>query len=286
MTTPPSAPTTAEVSFRLDDGAPVLMLPERSDFTELREQLRAAVPGFQDRINGRPVRLDVGAREIKLFDIRRIVNLLREEFTVDVSGLYVRPEAVHQYAERELKLRLHLVSAPAEVAPEPEPVVDAAPVVAPEALPAPEPETPPSPATPEEVGTIVIPKPELPPPEIRGTSEGRRTMAIQRTLRSGTRIQFDGDVTIWGDVNPGAQIVAHGNVLVLGALRGMVHAGAAGDEASFVLAFQLQPTQLRIGRRIAMLPDRSDPGAAFSPELARVVDGNVQIERFTGRVPR
>jgi septum site-determining protein MinC len=215
------------------------------------------------------------------------VNLLREEFTVDVSGLYVRAETIHQYAERELKLRLHVQAPPTEPSPEAvAPPTEATAPVDETALPPSEPEAPPSPATPEEVGAIVIPRPELPPPEMRGTSEGRRTMAIQRTLRSGTRIQFDGDVTIWGDVNPGAQIVAHGNVLVLGALRGMVHAGAAGDEASFVLAFQLQPTQLRIGRRIAMLPERADSNAPFAPELARVVDGNVQIERFSGRMPR
>src|SRR5512138_984788 len=49
---------------------------------------------------------------------------------------------------------------------------------------------------------------------------------INRTLRSGTRIEFSGHVVVLGDVNPGAEIVAGGNVIIWGHLRGMVHAGA------------------------------------------------------------
>ena len=48
---------------------------------------------------------------------------------------------------------------------------------------------------------------------------------VNRTLRSGTRIEFSGTVAILGDVNPGAEVVAEGNVIIWGRLRGTVHAG-------------------------------------------------------------
>ena len=100
---------------------------------------------------------------------------------------------------------------------------------------------------------------------------------MHRTLRSGASIRFDGDVYVFGDVNPGAQVVATGNIVVLGALKGVAHAGAAGDEDAFILAFDLRPTQLRIGRRIASMP--SAP-AATTAQRASVVGEQIVIEPY------
>ncbi|MCB9686941.1 MAG: septum site-determining protein MinC [Alphaproteobacteria bacterium] len=112
--------------------------------------------------------------------------------------------------------------------------------------------------------------------------EGKRTQVIHRTLRSGNVVRFDGDLFVFGDVNPGAQVVATGNITVLGALKGMAHAGAAGDETSFILAFDLRPTQLRIGRKIAIPPERRS-GADLHPEIAAVVDEQIVLEAYQGR---
>jgi len=105
------------------------------------------------------------------------------------------------------------------------------------------------------------------------------TILVQRTLRSGQSIRYGGNVVILGDVNPGAEVTATGNVIVMGALRGVVHAGASGDEKAVVMAFRLQPTQLRIANHITRPPDNEkvDPGL---PELARIRDGVVTIEAF------
>ncbi|MBC7106160.1 MAG: septum site-determining protein MinC, partial [Firmicutes bacterium] len=73
-----------------------------------------------------------------------------------------------------------------------------------------------------------------------------QTILVRRTLRSGQRLCYNGNVVILGDVNPGAEVVAAGNVIVMGVLRGVVHAGANGNEEAVVLAFRLRPTQLRI----------------------------------------
>lgn len=105
------------------------------------------------------------------------------------------------------------------------------------------------------------------------------TILVQRTLRSGQTISYDGNVVVMGDVNPGAEISATGNVIVMGALRGVVHAGAGGDENAIVMAFKLQPTQLRISDHITRPPD-NEAIDADHPEMARIKDGVVTIEAF------
>jgi septum site-determining protein MinC len=91
--------------------------------------------------------------------------------------------------------------------------------------------------------------------EIRGPieelSEG---LLVRRTLRSGQSLQHLGHVVVIGDVNPGAEIIAGGDVVVWGRMRGMIHAGALGDNKAIVCALDLRPTQLRIGSHIATSP--------------------------------
>lgn len=106
-----------------------------------------------------------------------------------------------------------------------------------------------------------------------------QTLLIQRTLRSGQSIVYDGNVVVLGDVNPGAEIVASASVIVMGALRGVVHAGATGNTDSVVTAFRLKPTQLRIADQITRAPDE-DLDSPDVPEIARIRDGVVTIERY------
>jgi septum site-determining protein MinC len=95
---------------------------------------------------------------------------------------------------------------------------------------------------------------------------------IQRTLRSGTRIVAQGNVVVIGDVNPGAEIIATGSVIVWGKLRGVVHAGSEGDEKAAVYALELNPTQLRIAKYIAVQPQRRGKSA---PEMVHIFNGQV-----------
>ena len=96
------------------------------------------------------------------------------------------------------------------------------------------------------------------------------------TLRSGDHLQSDGDVLLYGDVNPGARISAAGHVMVWGRLRGMAHAGRDGDQRSRIAALQLRPLQLRIADAVARGPDESpQQGQA---EQARLCDGEILIE--------
>jgi septum site-determining protein MinC len=102
---------------------------------------------------------------------------------------------------------------------------------------------------------------------------------LHRTLRSGTRIEFAGHVVILGDVNPGAEILAEGNVMVWGRLRGMVHAGVKGNRKAVVCALDLSPMQLRIADEIsAAIRPQENP----RPEIVRINnDGKLQAELWS-----
>jgi len=89
------------------------------------------------------------------------------------------------------------------------------------------------------------------PAPIEELSEG---LLLHRTLRSGQLLQHPGHVVVIGDVNPGAEIIAGGDVVVWGRVRGTIHAGALGDNKAIVCALELRPTQLRIGSHIATSP--------------------------------
>ncbi|MGI6633538.1 MAG: septum site-determining protein MinC [Bacillota bacterium] len=107
------------------------------------------------------------------------------------------------------------------------------------------------------------------------------TLLYKGTLRSGQRVSYDGSVVVVGDVNPGAEVRASGDIVVMGVLRGLAHAGVKGDTDAAVVAFRLEPTQLRIGDVIGRPPEgeRSD---GIDPEVARLRDGSIIVEPLEG----
>lgn len=113
---------------------------------------------------------------------------------------------------------------------------------------------------------------EFPPAEMMG-------IVVRRTLRSGQTIHYPGHVTLIGDVNPGAEVVAGGDVIVWGKLRGTVHAGAMGDDRAVVCALELAPSQIRIGPYVACSPERSR--RPKTPEIARVQEEGIVVEPWS-----
>ena len=105
------------------------------------------------------------------------------------------------------------------------------------------------------------------------------TKFYKGNLRNGMSLDFDGSLVILGDVNPGAQVTATGNILILGALKGLAHAGCRGNSEAFVFALHLIPVQLRIGSIITRFPD-GDSKVNRKPEYAYVEDGKIYVSAF------
>ena len=108
---------------------------------------------------------------------------------------------------------------------------------------------------------------------------------FHRTLRSGQKVHHPGHIAVIGDVNPGAEIIAGGHVIVWGRLQGLVHAGATGDDSAVVCALDLSPTQLRIGSHIARPPEEKRR-RKVQPEMALVFGGRIIAEPWNGKKRR
>ena len=96
------------------------------------------------------------------------------------------------------------------------------------------------------------------------------------SLRNGQKIEFDGSLVIVGDVNPGAEIKASGNIIVLGQLKGMAHAGCKGMADAFIAAVYMAPVQLRIADIITRFPEENKKGPK-PPEYAFIQQGQIFV---------
>jgi septum site-determining protein MinC len=114
--------------------------------------------------------------------------------------------------------------------------------------------------------------------EVSPEESGSPGVLIRRTLRSGRSVHSHGHVVVFGDVNAGAQIIAAGDIIIWGRLRGSVHAGAYGDEEAIICALDMIPTQLRIAGYIATSPD--DKRHKPKPEMASVRSDQIVVEAW------
>jgi len=103
------------------------------------------------------------------------------------------------------------------------------------------------------------------------------TIFHKGSLRSGQSINHIGSVVVIGDINPGGEIVAEGNIIVLGALKGVVHAGCSGNYDCFVAALNLSPTQLRISDIITYIPKHMSSSGPAMPSLAYTEEKQIYI---------
>lgn len=102
---------------------------------------------------------------------------------------------------------------------------------------------------------------------------------LQTTVRSGIEICHPGTVVILGDLNPGSSVIAEGDIMVWGSLRGLAHAGAKGNAQCRIMALQMKPTQIRIADYVARAPEQ--PPAQYYPEVAYVTPQGIRITRAT-----
>ncbi|CAM3551633.1 septum site-determining protein MinC [Deinococcus frigens] len=114
--------------------------------------------------------------------------------------------------------------------------------------------------------------------------DSARTVIVPHTIRAGSRNEYLGSVIVLGDVNPSAEVIAGGDVIVIGALRGLAHAGQGGYGDAIVWARPIASTQIRIGDAVARAPEGSSlsnmrvrDGQPVA-ELARLQNGVIAID--------
>lgn len=84
------------------------------------------------------------------------------------------------------------------------------------------------------------------------------TKFYKGSLRSGQRMEFEGSLVIIGDVNSGAEVIASENVIVVGNLRGVAHAGAKGNKEAIIAAERIDAPQVRISNKVKELEKEDD----------------------------
>ncbi len=217
----------------------LISVPDRGSFADLLALLRAELAQKQAFLQGSQVALQVGYRKLNKEDLRDLQGLFEQNQLELWAILAEEPQA--REAARELALATRLSGSQTDLSGN-------------FLSQATEPETA---------------VPDAPP---------QGGLMLKETLRSGRSIYHEGHVVVIGDVNPGAEIVAGGNVIVWGRLRGLVHAGALGDETAVICALELTPTQLRIADKIAISPD--DRRGKAVPEQATVRNGQIVAEAW------
>ncbi|HSA07425.1 MAG TPA: septum site-determining protein MinC [Candidatus Gastranaerophilales bacterium] len=118
--------------------------------------------------------------------------------------------------------------------------------------------------------------------ETNSESEQKETFYIKQTLRSGQKIEKDGNIVIIGDCNAGSEIIASGDIIVWGVLSGLAHAGSKGDKQACIRAFKINAIQLRITDLLARKPDKIEIDKVgkperFNPEEAKISNEEIVI---------
>ncbi|MEA3340361.1 MAG: septum site-determining protein MinC [Chloroflexota bacterium] len=220
----------------------LLITPGEGDWNARLTALEIRLSESPSFFNGGRVALDVGTRMLSRSEIKKVRALLARH-QVELWAL-VSTEPVTETAAQELGLVIKL--------------------------------GPPAPRA----GEAAPQESERPSGGGQPPDEGIEGLVVRRTLRSGQSLRHPGHVVVIGDVNSGAEVVAGGDIVVWGRVRGVVHAGALGDAEAVICGLDLSPPQLRIAAHIARSPEekRRQP----EPEMASVREGRIVAVPWRG----
>ncbi|RST76207.1 septum site-determining protein MinC [Siminovitchia acidinfaciens] len=112
--------------------------------------------------------------------------------------------------------------------------------------------------------------------EAQAIVESQEVTSVAAIVRSGQVLEVPGDLLLVGDVNPGGTVRAGGNIFIMGALKGVAHAGYSGRNDAVIVASFMTPSQLRISDCISRAPDNYEHEEHHQMECA-YIDKNHQI---------
>ena len=223
-------------------------LPTNGKWSDIAADLAARIDSQREFFRGANIVLQVDSRGVRRNDLENLMTLL-EKRDVKLVGV-LSESATTQGVTRKLGLATDLDDLVVETAP----------------------------PRPRAVPETQAPEAPKQAPTLDSTVSGTAGVLIKRTLRGGNTIRHEGHIVVIGDVHPGAEIVAGGDVLVWGHLRGVVHAGAFGDLDAMVCALDLEPTQLRIASLISVSPTRRRRKSR--PERAYIENGQIHADEW------
>jgi len=217
------------ISFRGTRQGILMSIKEDEPFGKVMDELKNRVDGDMDFFSQSPISLDLGWRELDEYDMDELLYYLQQK-GLSLMGIISTSLNTRKIAEsRGLKViigRLGLAGHHGR-----------------KKLPA-------------QKKVDVKPHAKT-PPRVTKTTEAE-TLFIRKTIRSGQVVEHPGNFVIMGDVNPGAEVLAGGDIVIVGTLRGIAHAGRNPNHKSpGISAFRFQPTQIRIRDKIESKFDRS-----------------------------
>lgn len=130
----------------------------------------------------------------------------------------------------------------------------------------------------EEINSLVITKEEA-----DKQREENGMVTLTKIVRSGQIIEVPGNLLLIGDVNPGGTVKAGGNIFIMGALKGVAHAGCYGNDQAVIAASSMKPSQLRISDSLNRAPDYSNSEEKHEMECAYIdINKKIVIDRLQG----
>jgi septum site-determining protein MinC len=119
--------------------------------------------------------------------------------------------------------------------------------------------------------------------EEAGIAEGTDGLLVRRRVRSGQVLRHPGHIVVVGDVNPGAQLIAGGDIIVWGKLYGTAHAGALGDAGAMVCALDMAPSLLKIADATRAARTAERRSRSSRPEMALIEQQEIKFVSWQGR---
>ena len=259
-----------DVAFVIDDNAPFdVVAPELKDYL-------AKQSGLWSKGD---ITMNVGQRMLVREELAQLKSIIEANSGLRVTRFWFSPESLDN-GELKIEAKPATIVAPAKPPAQPPAHNE---LVLPEA----QPET--SDASISAVESIIE---SLKSRQNKNGTRNRNiteALFIKSTFRSGESLHHHGDVVVLADVNPGAEIRADGDIVVVGSLKGWVHAGASGDNKAVIIALELPSSRFQIGKYTGVAPvnaRRQPKSSASGPRIAYVRSRSIHVAPFAGRFAR